>query len=100
MRGALAAAAAMGVAATGVGCAPAGGSGKESTAAGDDGAASQADVDYVNIYKDGVNQMPARKVACPGPRGPVASNRGKSLQAKSSAKKISISSWSVQVWAV
>ena len=28
--------------------------------------------DYVNIYADGVNAMPARKATCPGPRGPIA----------------------------
>ena len=28
--------------------------------------------DYLNIYADGVSAMPARKVPCPGPRGPVA----------------------------
>lgn len=72
MRGALAAAAAMGVAATGVGCAPAGGSGKQPAAGEGDNAAGQTGADYVNIYQDGVNQMPARKAACPGPRGPVA----------------------------
>ena len=72
MRGALAAAAAMGVAATGVGCAPAGDAGKEPAATDGGDAASQAGADYVDIYKDGVSQMPARKAACPGPRGPVA----------------------------
>ena len=28
--------------------------------------------DYQNIYEDGVNLMPGRTTACPGPRGPVA----------------------------
>lgn len=37
------------------------------------GAASTADTaDYLHIYADGVNAMPARKATCPGPQGPIA----------------------------
>lgn len=68
MKGALAAAAAMGVGAAATGCAPAGGT--EKNAAVTDAAKTNAD--YQNIYKDGVNLMPSRKAECPGPRGPVA----------------------------
>ena len=68
MKGALAAAAAMGVGAAATGCAPAGGT--EKNAAATDAAKTNAD--YQNIYKDGVNLMPSRKAECPGPRGPVA----------------------------
>ena len=57
MKGALAAAAAMGVGAVASGCGPTGGS---------------DNADYQNIYKDGVSLMPSRKAPCPGPRGPVA----------------------------
>ncbi len=68
MKGALAAAAAMGVGAVATGCAPA--SNTEKKAAATDAAATSAD--YQNIYKDGVSLMPSRKAECPGPRGPVA----------------------------
>lgn len=69
MKGALAAAAAMGVGAVASGCGPTGGSDKKSAAAT---AENTATADYQNIYKDGVSLMPSRKAPCPGPRGPVA----------------------------
>ena len=36
-----------------------------------DTAAAEAP-DYLNIYADGTNLMPARKATCPGPQGPIA----------------------------
>lgn len=69
MKGALAAAAAMGVGAVASGCGPTGGSDKKDVAAT---AENTATADYQNIYKDGVSLMPSRKAPCPGPRGPVA----------------------------
>ena len=38
----------------------------------DQAAEAASGPDYLNIYADGVNAMPARKATCPGPRGPVA----------------------------
>ena len=70
MKGAIAAAAAMGAGAAFTGCAPAGTSKKASES--DSAAGAEATGDYQNIYKDGVSLMPARKAECPGPRGPVA----------------------------
>lgn len=69
MKGALAAAAAMGVGAVVSGCGPTGGSDKKDVTAT---AENTAAADYQNIYKDGVSLMPSRKAPCPGPRGPVA----------------------------
>ncbi|WP_294377295.1 FAD-binding protein [uncultured Slackia sp.] len=69
MKGALAAAAAMGVGAVASGCGPTGGSDKKDVAAT---AENTATADYQNIYKDGVSLMPSRKAPCPGPRGPIA----------------------------
>ena len=48
----------------------AGASGSADTASAS--TASPAAPDYLNIYVDGTVPMPARKAACPGPRGPVA----------------------------
>ena len=70
MKGAIAAAAAMGAGAAFTGCAPAGTSKKASES--DSATSAEATGDYQNIYKDGVSLMPARKAECPGPRGPVA----------------------------
>lgn len=71
MKGAFAAAAAMGVGALTTGCsAPTSNSGDAADGASGEG--STAAADYQNIYKDGVNLVPARKAECPGPRGPVA----------------------------
>ena len=69
MKGALATAAVAGMGVVGTACAPA-----AETGAGDSPAPSAdgSDGAYQNIYQDGVNLMPARKEACPGPRGPVA----------------------------
>ena len=74
MKGALAAAAAMGVGAVAAGCSPAGtGEGAaEGAAEGTAEGTTAAAADYQNIYADGVNLMPGRKAECPGPRGPVA----------------------------
>ncbi|MFR1640131.1 MAG: FAD-binding protein [Eggerthellaceae bacterium] len=69
MKGALVTAAVAGMGVVGTACAPA-----AETGAGDSPASSAdgSDAAYQNIYQDGVNLMPARKEACPGPRGPVA----------------------------
>lgn len=74
MKGAFAAAAAMGVGAVAAGCSPSGQSASDGSASAQGAAenGSAASADYTNIYSDGVNLMPARKAACPGPRGPVA----------------------------
>ncbi len=42
------------------------------SSAAKDATAEAGAADYVNIYADGVNLMPARKATCPGPQGPVA----------------------------
>ena len=71
--------AALGVAGAGVAAGVAGSAlAAEGSAKADAPASAQADgasadaPDYLNIYADGVNLMPARKAACPGPEGPVA----------------------------
>lgn len=72
MKGAIAAAAVAGVAGatTLAGCSSDGAA--SGAAEGSADAQANAAADYLNIYADGVNLMPARKAACPGPRGPVA----------------------------
>lgn len=71
MKGALAAAAAMGAGTVVAGCAPKSESTGDAQQAGGDTAQPAASA-YTDIYADGVNLMPARKEACPGPRGPIA----------------------------
>lgn len=89
MKGALAAAAAMGVGAVASGCGSTGGSDKKDVAAT---AENTATADYQNIYKDGVSLMPSRKAPCPGPAARWPLSRAKSPRAKSSAPKTSTSS--------
>ena len=86
MKGALAAAAAMGVGAVASGCGPTGGSDKKDVAAT---AENTATADYQNIYKDGVSLMPSRKAPAPAAQSPL--NREKSPQTKLSAPKTSTS---------
>lgn len=73
MRGAIAAAATLGVGAIVAGCT----SGDGQTRSGDNPAESAeagsgAAAEYTNIYDGDVSLMPARKAECPGPRGPIA----------------------------
>lgn len=70
MKGAAVGAIAAGAAALGA-CSPSDGG----TGAGAE-ATSDALKQYQEIYPDGANLMPVRKVTCPGPRGPVAFESG------------------------
>ena len=67
MKGALAAAAAMGVGAVASGCGPTGGSDKKSAAAT---AENTATADYQNIYKDGVKPYAFAQGPVPRPPRP------------------------------
>lgn len=71
MRGALATAAVAGMGVMGTACSAEGKS-TSSTDPQTSTSPDEATSEYLNIYQDGANLMPARKETCPGPRGPVA----------------------------
>lgn len=68
MKGIFASVAVASIGAVGAACSP----GSETPASTPDAAIGTAGNEYLNVYQDSVNLMPARKEACLGPRGPIA----------------------------